>query len=56
MTLDCNHDCTNCPAHVLYGGTPTSCLIMNKVLLKLGYDIETAQQKLRNTQKQGDNK
>ena len=56
MTLDCNHDCTECPAHVLYGGTPTSCLIMNKILLKVGYEIQTAQQLLRNAEKEGDNK
>lgn len=54
MTLDCNHDCAICPARVLYGGTPTSCLIMNKILLKVGYEIQTAQQLLRNAEKEGD--
>ena len=56
MTLDCNHDCKNCPARVLYGGTPTSCLIMNKISIKIGYEIQAARQLLENAIKEGDNK
>lgn len=53
MTLDCNHDCTKCPAYVPYGGQ-TSCRIINKVLIKAGYDIEIAQQLLKNAVKEGE--
>jgi hypothetical protein len=56
MTLDCNHDCVGCPAHLLYGGSPTSCLIMNKVLLKIDCDIRISKQLLKNAEKEGDKK
>lgn len=52
MTLNCNHDCTNCPACTL--GGETSCKIINKVLAKLEYDKRISEQKWHNLLREGD--
>ena len=52
--IDCNHDCSNCPAHVLYGGNPTSCIIMNKILSRLEWDKLTSRELYNNAIKEGE--
>ena len=54
MTLDCNHDCVSCPAHIGYTGKPTNCLIINKVLSKLEWDKLTSRELYNNAIKEGE--
>ena len=56
MTLDCNHDCLNCPAHIGYTGKPTNCMVINAVLDKLEYDKQAGKQLYLNYIREGENK
>ena len=54
MSLDCNHDCVKCPAHLPYGGDPTSCRIINKTLSVLDCQKRAAEQIYKNVLKEGE--